>query len=258
MRVLPESPLPYAAGEFAGAVSREVAGASFSVHMLGPYYGRVPGGGESLSLSRIQYEAARAVALPRFVWVRRGPDGAQVAEPLQEDFLGSFEQESESGSNLELVRCGLEELKDLILERVRPRAPDASDNPFFYISCTSDDNDKAQKLLSCLREENYEGVVSPVGDAEGPALRKHHRANLKRCDVFVTVYGQAPDWWVQDKLLEARDVAARRKKQKMTLSVCTWPPPRELSVALRDLRLWNIGDTFRCDEIKRFVRSIKD
>jgi hypothetical protein len=75
--------------------------------------------------------------------------------------------------------------------------------------------------------------------------------------VFVTVYGEAAALWVQEKLLEARAVAARRKKQKMTLSVCAWPPPRELGLALKDLRLWNVGETFRCDEVKQFIRTVR-
>jgi hypothetical protein len=263
LRVLPESALPAAPTEFAEAVQREVARVSLSVHMLGPYYGRIPAG-ESRSYSRIQYEAAcdasAARSLPLLVWVKKGSE--EAAEPLQRDFLQGLERGPEAAAvaggeepRVELFQVGIEELKEAIVARVRPPEPGSSDNPFFYISCTADDSEKAQRFLKCLKNSNYEGVVSPA-EGDSGLLRKHHRANLKRCDVFVTMYGRAPEVWVSEKVLEAWEVAMRRKKKRMTLSVLASPQGKSLGVALRALRVWEVGDNFGCEDVKRCLREI--
>jgi hypothetical protein len=175
--------------------------------------------------------------------LERGPEAAAVA--------GGEEP------RVELFQVGIEELKEAIVARVRPPEPGSSDNPFFYISCTADDSEKAQRFLKCLKNWNYEGVVSPAeGEGDSGLLRKHHRANLKRCDVFVTMYGRAPEVWVSEKVLEAWEVAMRRKKKRMTLSVLASPKGKSLGVALHALRVWEVGDNFGCEDVKRCLREI--
>jgi hypothetical protein len=264
LRVLPEAVLPPGAAEYAEAVRAEVARAKLSVHMLGTFYGRAPRGGER-SYTRLQYDAACEVLKgggpPVLAWLKRG--SADEAEPLQREFILDLESGPEAAgdaaSSFELFQVGLEELKESILARLRPPEPDPSDNPFFYISCLPDDSEKAQRFLSCLRHSNFEGVVSPAGGASDEAmLRKHHRANLRRCDVFVTMYGRAPEAWVSEKVLEAREVALSRKKKQMKLTVFAMPDGKpDLGVWVRNLRLWKAREDFGCEEVKRCLQEIR-
>jgi hypothetical protein len=153
----------------------------------------------------------------------------------------------------------MEELKDTILSKVAPRpASSLEEDSFFYLSCTPDDSERARRILSCLRSENRQGIVSPAEGADENVLRKHHRANLRRCDVFMILYGRAPEVWVQDRAMEAWEVAKRRKKKPMKMYVYDWPPPlkNEVGIALNNLGRWESGEEFTCEEVRKLLRTM--
>jgi hypothetical protein len=270
LRVVPDGQLPLTTAEFASAARKELEQSLLSIHLLGQFYGRRPAG-EERSFTHLQYLEALKVAktkkLQRIIWVKKDIDISQLADAKQKTFLESLELEPDqqqmpgTETQVEFVRVCVEELKDIILLKARPPVPKLEGNPFFYISCTPEDNEQARRILGCLREEKYEGVVSPLEDGvDSKMIKRYHRSNLKRCDVFVMLYGRAPEVWVHEKALEAWEVASRRKKKGMTLSVCAWPRPpvRDLGISLQNLHEWNVADEPRCDDVKQFLRQIQN
>lgn len=269
LRVLPGGQLPLSAAEFTREARRELEQSVVSIHLLGQFYGRRPAN-EERSFTHLQYleafEVAKTRKLHRVIWIRKDIDVAQLTDARQKQFLESLEQEPDQAqtaageTQVDLVRVGLEELKDIILARARPPVPKLEGNPFFYISCAPEDNEQARHILGCLREQKYEGVVSLLGEGADATVLKRHRSNLRLCDVFVTLYGRAPEVWVHDAILEARDAASRRKKKPMTLSVCAWPrpPKRELGITLQNLHEWNLPGEPGCEDVKQFLRNIKN
>jgi len=259
VKVLPEVELLHSSPASIEAAREALSRAQLSVHLLGQFYGRRPKD-EERSFIHIQYLAAleesKRRSLPRLSWLKKDFDLAE-ADDRQREFLTALE--NDPGADGELLKTGIEELKDTIMSKVTPQpvAP-LEEDPFFYISCTPDDNERARNILACLRSENCQGIVSPVEGADENALRKHHRANLRRCDVFMILYGRAPEMWVQDKALEAWEVAKRRRKKPMKMYVCDWPPPlkHEVGIALNNLARWQSKEELTCEEVKNLLREL--
>ena len=283
VKVLPEFELLQTAGASIEAAREALRLAQCSVHLLGQFYGRRPAG-EERSFIHLQYLEALAESerrlrhvafaesdgglrpgapaesergLPRLAWLKKDFD-ISSADERQKAFLTSVEEDP--GCDGELLKSGLEELKDIILSKVarQPATLFVEEDPFFYISCTPDDSERARSILACLRSENCQGIVSPTEGADQNALRKHHRANLRRCDVFMILYGRASVLWVQEKAMEGWEVAKRRKKTPMKMYVCDWPPPQknEVGLALKNLGRWQSREEFTCDEVRKLLHEM--
>jgi len=263
VKVLPEVELLHTAASSIEASREALRRAQLSVHLLGQFYGRKPAG-EEHSFIHLQYLEALAESknrendrpLPRLSWLKKGFD-LSSADVRQKEFLTSLEDDPGNGG--ELLKTGMEELKDTILAKVTPQpVTTLEDDPFFYISCTADDSERARRILACLRSENCQGIISPAEGADEDALRKHHRANLRRCDVFMILYGRAPEMWVQNKAMEAFDIAKRRKKKPMKMYVCDWPPPlkNDVGIALNNLGRWQSKEELTCDEVKKLLHEM--
>lgn len=259
VKVLPEIELQQSSPASVEAAREALGRAQLSVHLLGLYYGRRPAG-EERSFIHLQYLEALGESkrrpLPRLSWLKKDFDFTSADED-QRAFLTSLEDDPGAGG--ELLKTGIEELKDIIMSKVAP--PPASpleEDSFFYISCTPDDSERARRILGCLRSENCQGIISPTEGADEDALRKHHRANLRRCDVLMILYGRAPEMWVQDKAIEAWEVAKRRKKKPMKMYVHDWPPPlkKEVGIALQNLGRWESSEEFTCEEVRKLLRTM--
>ncbi len=259
VKVLPEVELLQSAPASVEAARLALARAQLSVHLLGQYYGRKPAG-EERSFIHLQYlealEESKRRSLPRLSWLQKDFD-FESANERQREFLMFLEDDP--GAEGELLKTGLEELKDIIMSKVAPPpAVPLEEDPFFYISCTPDDLERARRILACLRSENCQGIISPVEGADEEALRKHHRANLRRCDVLMILYGRATEVWVQDRALEAWEIAKRRKKKPLRMYVYDWPPPMksEVGIALHNLGRWESSEEFTCDEVRKLLRAM--
>ena len=268
VKVLPEFELLHTAPESIQAAREALSRAQLSVHLLGQFYGRRPAG-EQHSFIHLQYlealaeserrRAAKGTPLPRLSWLKKDFDFADTDE-RQKEFLTSIQDDP--GVDGELLKTGIEELKDTILAKVTPQPVTVLDeDPFFYISCTPDDNERARSILACLRSEKCEGIISLAEGADEDALRKHHQTNLRLCDVFMILYGRAPEMWVRAKAIEGYKIAKRRKKKPMKMYVCEWPPPadkKELDIALNNLGFWQSQENLTCDEVKKLLRELNN
>ena len=256
--VLPKVELQHSSPASILAAREALGRAQLSVHLLGYYYGRKPAG-EERSFIHLQYLEALTEStrrrLTRLSWLKKDFDAAS-ADERQKEFLTSLEDDP--GSDGELLKTGIEELKEIIIGKIAPPpASPLNEDSFFYISCMPDDNERARRILSCLRSENCQGIVSPVEGADEDTLRKHHRANLRRCDVLMILYGRAPELWVQDRAIEAWEVAKRRKKKPMKMYVYDWPPLKpEIGIALQNLGRWESSAEFTCEEVRKLLRTM--
>ena len=259
VKVLPEVELLQSAPASIEAARLALGRAKLSVHLLGQYYGRKPAG-EERSFIHLQYlealEESKRRPLPRLSWLQKDFD-FESANERQREFLTFLEDDP--GADGELLKTGVEELKDIIMSKVTPPPVlPLEEDPFFYISCTPADSERARRILGCLRSENCQGIISPVEGADEETLRKHHRANLRRCDVLMILYGRATEVWVQDRALEAWGVAKRRKKKPLRMYVYDWPPPMksDVGIALHNLGRWESGEEFTCDEVRKLLRTM--
>lgn len=255
VRVLPDQPLPWEADAMRDQVRADLERAELAVHLFGPLYGRKVRGG-TRSLPHLQYLYASQCPPddpPRLVWVPRELDSDRLRDASQQALVAGLE--TGAGPAPEILRTGLEELKETLLDRLFP--PEAAPGvlppgALVYITCTPEDATHAATLRSLLSAANHD-VILPARGGDQAALEQHHLTNLQYCDALVILYGQAPLVWVRERALQARQLAARRKlAPHVVMSVLDGPPPdkEDLGIDFRNLLVVNCRSGFAPERVK--------
>jgi hypothetical protein len=272
LRVLPEFPLSLGDPELGQKLREALRGADMSVHLIGPLPGKTPVG-ETRPLVQLQWEVAREVArekaLPRVAWLCDGLDPDKVKE-RHRAFLQSLEAE-EGASPPEVLRVGVEELRELLLGRLfPPPPPKAADEEreeaeeidrLVYLTYLPEDRDGAVQIKDALRRERLDVKLFRYEDRDPQMLARIHNASLEKSDGVVIFYGTNA-LWLDQLVEEARATlkARARKNPLKVVCICDGPPnPKDspIDVDYDKFVVADCRDGFRPDDLKTFVELIK-
>jgi len=211
-RVLPEQELPEDAEAYAKAVKTDLQLASLSVHLIGARYGSIPDGSEKSGVV-LQAELAlahRDTVLHSVLWSPPEVPLAGLSEERQHAFVEQLEQAAFERHRAEFVRSSIEQLKSLVIERLRtPPVPVPGGVPSqqgggaIYLVCDPVDRADAKPLQAALAQLGFV-VARPSAEGTTEELMEENKANLVSCDVVVVVWGHSREAWVRSKLREAQ------------------------------------------------------
>lgn len=272
LRVLPEFPLSLGDPGLADRLRATLRSADMSVHLLGPLPGKTPVG-ETRPLVQLQWEVASEVArerpLPRVAWLSNDLDPTKVKEQHRA-FLQSLE-ETDGNSPPEVLRVGIEELRELLIARLFPptaKGPEAAQQDeaeeidrLVYLTYLPEDRDGAVQLKDALRRERLDVKLFRYEDRDPQLLARIHNASLERSDGVVIFYGTNA-LWLDQLVEEARGaLKARAKKNPLkVVCICDGPPdPKDspIDVDYDKFVVANCRDGVRPEDLKRFVELIK-
>ena len=273
LRVLPELPLSLGDPGLTEKLRAAIRGADMSVHLIGPLSGKTPVN-ERRPLVQLQWEVAREVArekaLPRVAWLCDGLDPDKVKEQHRA-FLRSLEEE-DGGSPPEVLRVGVEELRELLVGRLFPPAPPAGPEAeqlgeaeevdrLVYLTYLPEDRDGAVQLKEALRRERLDVKLFRYEDRDPQMLARIHGASLERSDGVVIFYGTNA-LWLDQLVDEARGaLKARAKKNPLkVVCICDGPPDLKDSPVDVDYDKFITADCragVRPGDLKAFVELIK-
>ncbi|MBE0625486.1 MAG: toll/interleukin-1 receptor domain-containing protein [Burkholderiales bacterium] len=211
-RVLPETELPEDAEAYAEAVRADLRLARLSVHLIGARYGSIP---EGATKSGVVLQTEQALAqgdksLRSVLWSPPEITPESIAESRQREFVETLEQAAFERDRAEFVRSSIEQLKSLVIERLRTQrtpAPAGAAPPeagkTIYLVCDPIDRVDAKPLQTALTQLGFFVTRASIeGTVE--ELLEENKAILVSCDVVVVVWGHAREAWVRSKLRESQ------------------------------------------------------
>lgn len=240
-QVLPDQELPEDAEGYAVAVKAALRLASLSVHLIGARYGSIPDGAEKSGVV-LQAELALAQSdtpLRSLLWSPPELTLDCLGEERQHEFVEHLEQAAFERHRAEFVRSSIEQLKSLVVERLRtpPAVPTESAAALgaaneagnsVYLMCDPVDRADAKPLQAALTQLGF--VVSrPSLEGTTEELIEENRANLVSCDVVVVVWGQSREAWVRSKLREAQQAPGWGRAQPYRGKFIVVGPPDSLA-----------------------------
>lgn len=215
-RVLPEQELPEDAEGYTATVKSALKDACLSVHLIGARYGSIPDGADKSGVV-LQVELALAhgnTALRSIMWSPPELTLETLAEARQHEFVAQLEQAAFERQRAEFMRSSIEQLKSLVVERLRaPLPPLPASVPArevgkeagnsVYVMCDPVDRVDAKPLQEALTKLGF--IVSrPSLEGTIEELIEENKANLVSCDVVVVLWGRSREAWVRSKLREAQ------------------------------------------------------
>jgi hypothetical protein len=216
--VLPDRPLPLAAGEVEAAVREDLARCRLSIHMVGRTYSLVPEGA-MLSLGEMQNELAieRAAGgqFSRLIWI---PPGLQVEDVRQQKVLDGLRMDPRMDKQSDLLETPLEALHTVIaasLKKTEAPARTAAavsaqqSVPQLYLLYDRRDADVIGPWADWLFT-TFE-VIHPAFEGSESDVAAYHEDNLRSCHAALIFYGSAGEPWLRGKLRELQKSAAIRE-----------------------------------------------
>ena len=175
-RVLPEAPLPEHASDIEREMEAALRQSALAIHLTGPRYGKRPEGTDQ-SIVALQYDLARRGGLQRVVWVATKPEDTEAA------FLEALRAGLDQRVDL-LEHKTIEDLKDVVLARLAPRAPEpvalveGDDLCRIYLICDQEDNPldaparPALALRDFLFDAGFEVKLPVAGKTAAKSARR--------------------------------------------------------------------------------------
>ena len=216
-RVLPDQELPEDAEGYTAAVNAALQVAVLSVHLIGARYGSMPEGADRSGVV-LQSELALAPDKPRLRSILWSPPELtldRLGEERQHDFVQRLEQAAFERHRAEFVRSSIEQLKALVVERLRKPVPASapvsasapatgpSAGQSVYLMCDPVDRADAKPLQAALAQLGFV-VARPSLEGTAEELLEENKAQLLSCDVVLVLWGQSREAWVRSKLREAQ------------------------------------------------------
>ena len=219
--VLPARSIPWDTPDFREAIRADLARSTLSVHLIGASSGIVPEG-EDESIVALQNglaaEQSAARFFPRLLWL---PEGLQVKQRRQQDFIDQVLNDRSAHAGLELLRNPLEELKTVLQDKLHARAlpprPPVSQRSRVYLICHESDLDATGELQECLYERGCD-VDTPLFEGSEAERGEYHKELLQMSDAAIVYYGKASEAWLRFKLLDLRKAPGYRDPARPPLA----------------------------------------
>lgn len=269
LRIIPEFPLSLGDPGLVDALRRAIRSADMTVHLIGPLPGKTPLN-ETRPLVQLQWELAGEVArekgLPRVAWLADGLDPAKVKEQHRA-FLQSLEEVG-GDAPPEVLRVGIEELRELLLRKLFParqrdedlEAPEEIDR-LVYLTYLPPDREGALKIKDALRRERLDVKLFRYDASDPQMLARVHSASLERSDGVVIFYG-TDAVWLDQLVEEARETlrARARKNPLKVVCICDGPPdPKDnpVEVDYDKFIVADCRDGLEPEVLREFVQLVK-
>jgi hypothetical protein len=248
--IVPDRELPNVAGPLGELVTAQLKRAQVAVHLIGNRYGLVPEDSE-VSLIELQNQlaaqrAAEDSSFRRFLWM---PEGLAPTDHRQSAFVKRLFDDAEAQRGAELVRGTIEQLKQLVLERLAPPpAPvvtitnGAAEKRVYLVCDRTDEGPLLDTIEQYLFEKGLE-ISRPRFDGTEAEVAAAHRQNLQICDGVLIVYGAASRGWVDIKvsdLLQAPGYG--RTKPFLAKAVAILPPDTQKRYLTRSAEVIRLND----------------
>lgn len=188
--------------EYADRVRAELAKATYSVHLIGDWYGPIPSRSKT-SIVEMQYDIAgeQQKSAPNFARVLWMKPGAQPAEPSQEAFATAIKDDAE------LHISSIEDFKSQLFDRLarKPAPAPEADLRMVYLIFEKNDEQASRPLSKWLHNQGFEVLRQIDGD---PEIHKHH---ISASDGVVIWYGSATEQWLEYKLIDLEKVYGAKR-----------------------------------------------
>jgi hypothetical protein len=221
----------------ASQLRADLTRARLSVHVLGATYGDITEGRE-ISAAELEYELAgeqlQRADFMRLTWL---PPAVEPTDARQAAFVARVR-----AIDAQLVTVGLEDVKTLIKEALKPKAAatprtaGAGAVKIVYLIFEPPDEPQAELVRSWIFDQGFE-VLKP---ARSGSL-KAHKINLRDSNGVLIYYGQVDDEWLTVKLADLRKTfgqgrpAARKLKGAVILADPDGPDKRTFRSRIVDV-----------------------
>ncbi|HEX8772485.1 MAG TPA: TIR domain-containing protein [Pyrinomonadaceae bacterium] len=238
--VLPDKGLPLFAPMLRETVREYLNRSELSIHLLGASYGVIPEDADK-SLAHIQSELAEEcdTRLRRIVWM---PNGLEVRHEAQKRFISHFQFGLNGHKGTEVLQTSLEDLKQLIEERLRPQPAaaggqatgDAAGPASVYLICDREDMTDISAIEGCIYDRGLD-VLLPAFEGDEAQIKEYHKESLMDCDAVLIYYGRANDIWLRMKQRELQKIAGYgRKRPLLGKAIYITGPPTPPKEHIRD------------------------
>lgn len=220
---------PYAGGlaDVSYAVLEDLKKSSLSIHLFGKNdSATLLQNGDSVSVlenelaARYFHETRHSNTFKRIIWM---PEGLKPASEKQQIFLRDLQKQERLHAGADVITCPVEELKDIIIEKLRP---ETSEEVFVQPASTSGTSLKKVYLLSDFsHEESIQGVkellqqsglevVLPQMLADQKQMMWLHQQNLLQSDAILFLHTQGHTHWLRSKINDSLRVKGFNPNKK--------------------------------------------
>ena len=196
------------------ALRSDLRSSCLSIHLIGRSISD-----DALALNQLRAaneHSAEVDDYPVLIWQPRDLPVDAAASRI----IASAYERIGSGAHVEVLRCGIEDFKTYITDRLSSRTDASSetmrlhDGARVYLMYDRRDVDAAQAVEAYAQQCGVE-VIEPSFDSDQVALRHHHQRSLRTCDAAMIVYGRVGEQWVRMKQQDLMKAAGFGRERPM-------------------------------------------
>ena len=193
---------PFYAQIYAGQVKKQLAQTVLSIHLFDKRPGDLVDEDTGITLPRQQFETAKKMQQPAYIWVPGELDISRVRDPEQREFLEQIEKGQFKEWDYDFSRCFEDEVTAEVLKKLEKyqqqsaaAAEDTRQKPSIFLNYHFKDTRPASKLIDILGEKQcellmFQEIDNPALDDEG------FKQRLGMSDVLLLYYRNVVRDWV--------------------------------------------------------------
>jgi hypothetical protein len=232
--VLPDRLLPRDEADYVAAVQNLLERCTLSIHLVGDFYGGVPGGPSQKSVVELQNELgvqrSKSNSLARIIWL---PEGTHSEQQQQQIFIEALHQDADTQFGADLIIGDLESLKTSIhttlkqQEKPEPGPAQVTTNAVgrIYLICVEKDLPETVPVRKFLRKLGFE-VDRPTFEGPAAVVREANRQYLSDCDAVILFYGAGDEAWKRAVINELKKMPGFRDGKPLLASYTYLASPK--------------------------------